>query len=305
VILGGIGVIGLMVLAMIGWRWYDQNVRLPGSTILTVGDERFELDYFASRLGPFARDNSSVGRGFLEFSLLDKLESEALTVKLAEERGISLTDADVTQFIADDLGVPVGGAGSSFDTLYRQQLRTTGLSDGEYRRISKAAAADAGLIEVFSQDVGEAGEVITLRVIVVQDKETADGLKVQVEEGADLGTLAQTESLDLTSRQEDGLLQPTPPRLLPENVRTAIADQAEGTLVGPIEVGSNFWVARVETIDPEGTYTEADQEQLARLSLDDALEELRGRTAISRDLGQREIDWAYDHMNASAGSIGY
>jgi len=304
-ILGGVGLIGLLVLAMIGWRWYDENVRMPSSTVLTVGEESFDLDYFTSRLGPFARDNSSVGRGFLEFNLLDKLESESLTVALAEERGIPLTDTEVTQFIADDLGVAVGGSGSSFDTLYRQQLRTTGLSDSEYRRISKAAAADAALLDVFKTEVGEAGEVITLRVIVVQDKETADSLLVQITDGADLGTLAQTESLDLTSRQEDGLLQPTPPRLFPETVQTAIADQAEGTLVGPIEVGSNFWIARVETINPEGTFTEADQQQLARIALDDAIEELRGRTTITRDLSQGEINWAYDHVNASAGSVGY
>ena len=303
-ILGGVALIGMLVVLMIGWRWYDENVRLPSATVLTVGEENFDLDYFTNRLGPFADENPSLRQGFLEFALLDKIESEALTVMLAEERGVAPSEEDVTQFIADDLGVPVGGSGSSFDTLYRQQLRTTGLSDSDYRKVATAAAADAALLDVFTGEVGDAGEVITLRVIVVQDKENADSLLAQIQEGADFGTLAQTESLDLTSRQQDGMLQPTPPRLLPESVRTAIADQDEGALLGPIEVGSNFWLLQVETINPEGSYTEADQQQLARLALDDAITDLRGKTSIERDLSQREIEWAYDHVNASAGRIG-
>lgn len=303
-ILGGVVLLGLIVLGMIGYRWYDENVRMPGATVLTVSGESFDLEYFTDRLGPFAAENPSLRPGFLEFALLDKLESEALTVLLAEERGITLTPADVTQYIADDLGVPVGGAGSSFDTLYRQQLRTTGLGDGDYRRLSEAAAANERLLEQLREEIGSAGEVVTLRVIVVQEREKADELVERVKAGENFGTLAQTESLDLTSRQQDGQLQPTPPRLLPANVQAAIEGQAEGALLGPIEVGDNFWVARIETINPEGTYTEADRDQLAQLALDDALGEIRGRTAIARDLDTDEIAWAYDHVNASAGRVG-
>jgi hypothetical protein len=303
-ILGGVGLIGLLVLGLIGYRWYDENIRMPGATVLTVADESFDLDYFTNRLGPFAQENPSLRAGFLEFALIDKLEREALTVLLAEERGIEFTEATVTQSIADDLGVPVGGSGSSFDTLYRQQLRTTGLSDDDYRRLSKASAADATLLDLFDQEVGETGETVTLRVILVQDREAAEGLLERINAGEDFGTLAQTESLDLTSRQQDGMLQPTPRVLFPEAVQTAIEGQPEGTLVGPIEVGSNVWIARVETINPEGTYTDGERQQLAKLKIDEALVEIRTRTVIQRDLSPREIEWAYDHVNASAGSTG-
>ncbi len=147
-ILGGVAIIGLLVVGIFVWRWYVEHVRYPNSVVLRVEDQEFTLDYFTERLPSFAQANSSLTTGFREPALLSKLEEEAITIIAAEGRGVDLSDEAVTQWIADDLGVPVGGAGSSFDTLYRQRLKTQGLSNDDYRRLAKAQLADTKLQEI-------------------------------------------------------------------------------------------------------------------------------------------------------------
>lgn len=299
-ILGGAVLLLALVLGIMGYRWYDENVIMPNRTVLSVEGQEFDLAYFTERLPGFAQANPSLSQGFLEPALLTKLEDEALTIIAARERGIDLSDDAVTQWIADDLGVPVGGTGSSFDTLYRQRLRTLGLSNSDYRRLATAQAANEKLLAALRDERGATGEMYTLRIVSLSDRDAAEAIRQRIENGEDMGTIAQTESNDLQSRQQDGLTQPTPTELLHDNVQAALVDQPEDTLLGPIEVGNNFWIARIERVQEDGTYTDAQRDQLAQHDLDALIDETRTKHAdqIHRSLGTDEIRWAYDHVDA-------
>ncbi|MEZ4491891.1 MAG: peptidylprolyl isomerase [Dehalococcoidia bacterium] len=301
-ILGGVALIGLLVFGLIGWRWYDENVRQPNSVVLRVEDQEFTLDYFTERLPGFAQANPSLSTGFREPALLTKLEEEAITIILAEERGIDLSEDAVTRWIADDLGVPVGGAGSSFDTLYRQRLRTQGLTNADYRRLARAELADTKLIEALREERGETGRMVTLRVVAVSEEAEAAAIRQRVEDGEDMGTIAQTESLDLESRQQDGLTQPAPPELYTADVQSQITDQPEDALIGPFKVGNNWWVVRIERIQDDGTYSATNRDQLAEVDLADLIDEQRTALDIKQSLTNSDIEWAYRHVDAVAGT---
>jgi peptidyl-prolyl cis-trans isomerase C len=207
----------------------------------------------------------------------------------------------VTAYIAEELGTTPGGSGTTFDTLYRQRLRQTGLSDSEYRDLSRASLANDKLIEELETALGDTGEHVTLRAIIVQTQEEAQAALDRVKGGEDMGTVAQEVSADLTSKQEDGLLPATPRDLFPEAVETAIADQDEGALLGPVEVNNGWWVVRVETIDPDATYTDAIKTQLAGLQLTDMLNEAKTGADIERSLSDGDIEWAYRHLPSQGG----
>lgn len=296
-ILGGVVLLGLIVLGMIGYRWYVDNVQLPNRVVLRVDDQEYNLAYFTERLPSFAQANPSLTVGFREPALLRKLEEEALTIIAARERGVDLSRDAVTAWIAEDLGVPVGGSGSSFDTLYRQRLRTVGLSNDDYRRLATAQLADERMLEVLKEERGPVGETYTLRVVSVPEEADAQAILGRIEAGEDMGTIAQTESNDLSTRQEDGLTEPTPIELFQDNVQEALAGLEEDALIGPIEVGNNFWVLRIERIQADGTYTENQRNQLARLDLGAVIEELRGTVTIRKSLGSAETDWAYENID--------
>lgn len=294
-ILGGAALLLLFVLGLLGWRWYDQNYRLPDKVILQVGEEKFPLKYYADRLFPYAQSQSGTGvsLGVAEQALLGVLEEEALVRLIGHEKGITVTDQDITNEIAAQLGVPVGGSGSSFDTLYRQRLKSLTMSDANYRRQVEAQVYRTRLIDAYKAEMGETGEMVTLRTVSLATKEEADAVLERIKAGEDMGTVAQTTSNDLTSRQKDGVMDPEPPRLLPENVRNAIeGKQAGAELFGPVEVANNFWVFRIEKRDPEATPSDTQKNQLAELMLEDDLKAKRASVTIRRDLSASDIKWA-------------
>jgi hypothetical protein len=296
-ILSSVGVLLLLVLGLIVYEWYDENVGKPNKTILQVDDQEFSLEYFTERIVPFATENPRLSRGFLEPALLTKLEEEAVTIAEAERRGIDTSDDAVTQYIAEELGVAPGGAGTPFDTLYRQRLRETGLSNSDYRQLSRAALAESAILEQITEELGDTGPKIEMRVVVLGTEADANEVVERIEGGEDMGTIAQTDSSDIESRQQDGLLTLTPPELFPESVRTAMEGQEPGTLLGPVLVQSQWWVFRVERVEEESTYTDTDKEQLAESRLAALLSELRSAANITRSLSDSDIEWAYRNVN--------
>lgn len=287
-----------LVLGMLGYRWYDNNIAMPRSAVLTVSGQTVPLRYYTDRLYKFANDNKSSGQSLplLEQALLAKLEDEELTLLLASKNGITITEQDITNQIGAELGVVVAGSGSSFDTLYRDKLKTTKMSDGNYRRLTKVTIANNRLLDQYRKEVGLAGETLTLRAVVSNSQQASDAILARIKAGEDMGTIAQKESIDLTSRQKDGVTNPEPLLLLPDPIRTALTAVKDGEIVGPVDVQGNFWVFKVESRDPQGTYTPANITQLAQLKLDTAIKDLRATTTIKRSLDSSDITWAEKHI---------
>ncbi len=298
--LGQIAVIGtavvalLVVLGFFAYQWYDENVAHPGKVILSVAEEDFTLSYYADRLAPFATANQHTDLGIAAQALMVKLEEEAVTITAAAQRGIDVSDDDVNQAIATTLGVPFGGQGSAFDLRYRGELRTVGMSDSHYRQLTAALDAARRLREALRAEIGEAGEILLLRVVATNTIEEALAVRTRIEGGEDMGTIAQTESIHLPSRQEDGLLL-APPTLLDEVLQQALVGVEITELAGPIQVANGFWVIRPERTDPEGTYSPQQLDQLLQLRFAEVLAEVREQITVERDFTSDDIDWAVAH----------
>lgn len=295
--LSGAAALLLLVVGIFAWRQYDERFVKPNEVVLSVGDSDVKLSYYADRLASFVQQNQSSGLSLaiLEQSLLSKLEEEELTIQLAQDRGITISEDDISQSIAAELGVPVGGDGSAYDNLYRQRLKATNMSSSNYRRMVKAQVADKRLREQLTNEIGKTGEMITLRTVVLDTEDKARAILDRVNKGEDMGTIAQTESLDLTSRQADGIMQPEPTALLPEPVRTAIEGKGEGQIGDVVQVANNWWVFKLEKRDPAGTYADAQQQQLADQKLTDIIAQKRASTTIDKSLDPSDIDWAVSH----------
>ena len=292
--IGGAIVIGV-ILAIWGWTWYDSKYRVPEKTILSVADERFKLRYFSDRLllaSQAAGGNQNLT--ILEQTLLTNLEDEALAEIVAREKGITVSDDEITNEIATQLGVPIGGPGSSFDTLYRQRLQSVRMSDGAYRRYTEAQVFINKLGEKYEEEIGVTGEVVAIRKIVSRTQAEADAALARVRGGENFGSVAQAISADETSRQNDGLDAAEPPLLLPENIRTAIEGKSAGEeIFGPVEVAGAFWVFKIDVRDPQGTITETQKGQLADIQRAEAIAAKRGQVRIRRDMDSDDFAWAF------------
>lgn len=300
----GFAVLLLVIVAgAVAYRVYANNVLRPNNVVLTVGEDKIKLNYYTDRLYEFALANSQVSVPVLQSSLLTKLEEESLTVQIARERGIDLSDEAVTQAIADKLGVPVGGSGSAFDSRYRAELSRVGMSDSNYRRLSMAELADTKLREQITAEVGDTGEMVTLRAVASISQEESQAVFDRITGGEDMGTIAQTESLDLGSRTTDGVQSAAPPTLFPDELKEALEGKADKELFGPIEIGDQWWVFRVESRDPEGPYLEAQKTTLASLAFDDAIAAKRATLTVTRSLSASDAEWAREHTDGDPGAV--
>ncbi|MGI8926132.1 MAG: peptidylprolyl isomerase [Tepidiformaceae bacterium] len=296
-ILGVAGALLVLVIGIWSWNYYSDNYSKPRETVLRVGDERVTLSYYTDRLLPFLQSNANSSTvPLIELALLTKLEEELLTVAIAREKGLDLSAAAIDRAIAEELGVPVGGSGSAFDSLYRSQLKTLKMSNDNYRRLITAQVAQEKLLDGLRVEVGEKGEAVTLRVVVVQLKEQAETILGRIRGGEDMGAIAQRESADL-SRTEDGLRQPQPPGLLNDQVQAALAGKPDGELAGPFEIDGNFWVVRLEKRDPEFAYSDDLKGALALLKLDEAIKARRATLKVAQDFDSGDAKWAEEHVN--------
>ncbi len=289
-VLGAVGLLLAVVVVLVGWAWYQDNVLRPREVVLRVGDSQVDLGYFSDRLFQFARANPEQG-SLLGQALLAKLEEEELTVQLAKANGIDLSDQAVTDGIAISLGLPAGGKGSAFDRAYREHLKQFALSDEAYRRIIRGQLAADGMLERYRAEAGEKGEGVSVRVVLVRSREEAAEIIALVRAGEDLGTLAQTRSLDVVSRGRDGLTEDQPIGILPQSVQDAIKDKPAGTLFDPVEDDGLFWAFRLESRH-EITYSETQREQLAGLKLDEGVKAQRLVTPPRRSLDAGDFQWA-------------
>lgn len=293
IISAAVALLAIVVLIMALGEYHDRWGH-GREVILRVDEESATLSYFADRLFGYALE-SPLGGLSPEIGLMDQLEDELLTVQLARERSITLDDDATDAQISADLGIPVGGDRSAFDAALRNQLRTSRMSLSTYRRRAEARAARSALLDLARDEVGADGELISLRVVVVSDRETADAVLGRIQSGEDMGTIAQTDSIDLVSRTEDGLLDPKPMALLAPEIAAAIQDLDVGSLAGPISIDEvEFWVVRLEDRS-DGTYSDSDREQLAQLRFDGWLDERRTGADIRRTADSGDYAWAAEH----------
>lgn len=293
----------LVVLGAYGYRLYYNHIIRPNRVIISVGEEDVKLKYYTDRLFDFARANQNTSLPLIQSGLLTKLEEEALTVQEARARGISLSDDEVTAAIADKLGVPVGGDGSPFDTRYRAELERTGLTDSSFRRLTLAELADTKLREQLSTEIGDTGELLTLRIVVSASEDASKAVLAKIQAGENMGTIAQTESTDLSSRANDGVRDPEPRAILNDSIRTALDGKKVGDLVGPISVEGSWVVARVEVIDPAGTYSTTQKDQLVDQKFADVLDARRAQVKIERDFTADDAEWSIAHTDGDTSTV--
>lgn len=288
-----------VVIGFIAYRWYDSTIGTPNRVVLTVGNEKVKLSYYTDRLYQFtinANPQNTSDVQLAQQQLLTQLQTEALTVELAQKKGITISDDDITKEIASELGVPVGGQGSSFDTLYRQKLKDTKMSDSSYRRMVEATVANNKLLDAYTKAEPDTGELITLSAVVSSTQDDSKKALAEINAGQNFNTVAQKESTDLTSKQNDGIMAATPPALFPQVVQTTIKGQKPGTKIyGPIQVQNDWWIFRIDRDDQNSTISADQKKQLAQQELTADLAAAVNTTTISRNLTASDITWANNH----------
>ena len=288
----------VFIIGFFVYRIYEKD-NWGEKTILVVGDEAFSLRYYADRFFYYAQSNSGIGVPILQESLLFTLENEALIKILAEEKGIVVDEDLLDKALETFLGVPkklLGKSNRDFEMYLEMQLEITGMQRSSFERFIAVGETEKLLLSKIRSEMPAGGELLTFRSVLVATELGAFDVLTRIKQGENMGSIAQTDSLDRIGRQNDGLTT-KPPSLIYEKFLSVLEDLEIGDISSqPIQLEENLWaVIRYEKLLTVQAYSEEHLNALAMQNLDDLVENARARVMIKRNLSSEDIAVVDDH----------
>jgi parvulin-like peptidyl-prolyl isomerase len=273
---------------------FERMVRAQLST-QGVDPQSLEAEERAERVEPLQQQ---ILTALIQFEILEQLAEEH-DVEVSEEQIDEAFDEQVAQFGGED--------------AYRDE---TGMTEEEFRdKLVATQVRVDGLIDAFTQDVGEAelreayeAQVETryatrsIRHILVDTEEEADGVVDELEDGADFGELAGEVSQDPGSAPHGGEYDHQPRGQYVEEFDEAVWESEIGELVGPVETQFGFHVIEVleERLEEfEDVRDELEQE----LTGGEAQQTFQAMVETAFAEAEVEVDSAYGQWDASMGAV--
>lgn len=186
-------------------------------------------------LEEFEREVSRAGGAVPPDAVLEAMIETALLEQTATSAEVTVSDEELAELIQNDIDALGGRA------TFEERLRNNDLTEEEYQEKVRSSLIAQRLQMQVAQEVPDTMEHVHARHIVVDTREEAEAILAQLREGADFGTLAQTYSQDVSTRDRGGDLGFFPRGLLlvPELEDAAfeldlgqISDVIESSLLG-------------------------------------------------------------------------
>jgi peptidyl-prolyl cis-trans isomerase C len=292
----------LLAAGVIGYGYWDTNVRPKSETVLQVGDTSFSLGYFERRVHyvvvetgyvlPEDLTGSQLQQllGVLLEQLITQVETGELTRQGARDLAITATDQEIDDEIAQRQGVPSDAEQEAFLAAYRAAVRESGLSTEDFRSIMEAAVLDGKIRDRFLEEAPDSVEQVRFRLILVASEEEAQDLVARLDAGEDFGDLARDLSLDVATQEQGGERDWTPLDTLTGDFRTALSELEVGETSEVIANPQGFVV--LEPLEKAAERETADDQKaaLANRAFSDWLDELRSRVEVVNSLDQDQTN---------------
>jgi len=149
-------------------------------------------------LEEFEREVSRAGGAVPPEAVLEAMIETVLLEQAAASAGIAVSDEELGELIQTDIDA-VGGRAT-----FEERLQNNGMTEEEYREKVRSSLIAQRLQMQVAQEVPDTLEHVHARHILVDTREEAEAILTQLREGADFGTLAQTYSQDVSTRDRGG-----------------------------------------------------------------------------------------------------
>jgi foldase protein PrsA len=202
----GAALLVLAGLSFVGYGFlknYLDDRNRPDSLALSAGGSEFSVRDFTNRTKMYvAQIGGTSNYQIIIPSVSQQLIEQGLLLKYAGEKNASSTDDEVKTQIAKLLGIDA--TDPNFDQRFKEELKSTGLSESQYRDMARAAVLKTKVTDTFTAELPAEVESLHYRKIVVGDQGTADNLKAQIEAGGDFAALAAANSTDTVTKDKGG-----------------------------------------------------------------------------------------------------
>jgi parvulin-like peptidyl-prolyl isomerase len=205
-----LAIVVVAVLAIAGAILYQTYMAPYQRVVLKVDDRVVKMEYFLKRC-QLANDDIE--------ATITQLEYEEIVKIQAKELGFSIADIQVEQALRSDAANSDNISESeltdeAFNKWYREQLKSTGLTNAQYRDTTRTSLMAVGIRNAIVSNIPDTLEQVHLHAIVVSSAAEAAQVKARLDGGEDFATVAQQVSIDSSSAPYGGDLGWAPKGLL-------------------------------------------------------------------------------------------
>lgn len=272
-VVGAIAAVLLVAFGIAAFGYYETYFQPPRRTALVVGERSFSAGDLMTRVKLALADAGGIDPENPSLpdpeEVLNQMRDEEVVRQASSSFGFTTEESEVDGSIAERLGVEFGGPGTPFDTAYRDELRRSGLTDGEYHQLIEADVLEKKVIAAMNTALPEVSDQIELDVILVPTEEEAKTVITRIQGtptviplggvrgekdggfvtvflgGEDFASVATSASQDTETASVGGSMEWTPYGVLEPTLEKAAFALERGKLSDPIQTGEGYWVIQV------------------------------------------------------------
>jgi parvulin-like peptidyl-prolyl isomerase len=239
--------------------WYEENVQRPHSEALEVDGSTIDLDYFARRLKllvtSYGLQDTSQAQTLISITISMMEGEELLLQRATPDLGVSVSPAELELDISDRLGLTESDP-AAFAAALQAVLKSSDLSESEYRQMIEASILSDKVQRVFSLSVPDTTEQVRLRQIQVGTEDEALSVLERLDAGEDFGDLARELSLDTATKDEGGERGWVARDELDLSYAVKVFNLEVGTYSQPIPGPGGYFIFEVEEKQPDREVTD-------------------------------------------------
>lgn len=297
----------VVAIGVIGFGYWDTQIRPKGETVLKVGDQSFSLGYFERRVkyavvqsDYFLPQDVDTATSLLQ-SLMSQVETEELTRQGAAELGITVTEQEIDDEIAQQESVPANADREVFLAAYRDAVRESGLSTDDYRRVIEAGLLREKVRQMFLDQAPDTAEQVRFRLIQVATEEEAQDVVARIDAGEDFGDLARELSLDTASAEQGGEQDWAVLETLIDPLREPLTTNEIGQRSDPIAVNQAYVVVESLERAADRETTDAQKQAIAERDLVVWLNDMEAELGVESSLDEEQTNTLIETWVSEAG----
>jgi parvulin-like peptidyl-prolyl isomerase len=248
---------------------------------ITLADYQRELELYEASVAARGTDpNSQEGQEILNQAqawILDIMIEQLLTAQAAEQAGVTLTDAEVDQYMQAMVDENGG------EEAFRAKLEEWGETYEDAWREVRAQLIGMAMTERIVASVPQSTEHVHARHILVDTADKAKRIRTQLEGGADFAALAKAHSLDQSTRDNAGDLGYFPRGILVSaEVEDAAFSLQPGQTSDVVTSALGYHVVQVLERDPNRSVSPENLQLLQERAVQEWVEGLWAHAQVQR-----------------------
>ncbi len=233
----------ILVLALVGYGYYDSQYKPYHQIVLAVNDTKVDMEYYLDILGAYLSGAGADSASLIANAVLGAIENNILIIQNAPQLGFNVAESEIDIAISEN-NLPDKPAYR--DLFAAQELQERLINDYFAKKVSESVAQVKVEAMVF-----ENVEIASEAIAQINDGETFAKIaelygveKVTKERGGDLGWLPKDLVADVLGYTDASVLESTAFGLAEGEISQPVYDEN-------VVKGTGYWLVKVEEKDAE------------------------------------------------------